>query len=238
MPDISIQQTEIAVSDGTKMVLHWAAPPQEKNGPGIIVLQEAFGVNSHIRSIVSRFAALGYWAAAPELFHRTAKNFEAAYTDFPSVQPHMQAVTQTTIEADCRATFDWLKSQRGVLPGKIAAIGFCLGGRASYIANAALPLSAAISFYGGRIAPDLLPLAASQHAPIMLIWGGKDQHNPLSLVRTVANTLSQAGKPHVHVEFSEGDHGFFCDERKQYNPNASAEAWALSLSFLKTQLGL
>ena len=236
MPEIKTQQVEVPVSDGTKMTLHWAGPADGRSGPGMIVLQEAFGVNSHIRDIVARFAGLGFWAAAPELFHRTAAHFEGSYTDFPAVMPHMQALSQATLEADCRATFDWLKSQPNVAPGKIAAIGFCLGGRATFVANAALPLRAAISFYGGGLAPDYLPLAARQHAPLLLFWGGMDQHNPIAKTRAVADALTQAGKSHVRVEFSDADHGFFCDERKQYNPHAATEAWALCLAFLKNRI--
>jgi carboxymethylenebutenolidase len=236
MPEIETKQTEVAVSDGTKMTLHWAGPADNRSGPGMLVLQEAFGVNSHIRDIVTRFAGLGFWAAAPELFHRTAKHFEGSYTDFSAVRPHMEALSQATLEADCRATHDWLESQSKVIPGKIAAIGFCLGGRTAFIANAALPLRAAISFYGGGIAPDLLPLATKQHGPLLLIWGGMDQHNLAVKTRAVADALTQARKSHVHVEFSDGDHGFFCDERKQYNPTAATEAWALCLAFLKNRL--
>jgi carboxymethylenebutenolidase len=236
MAEIKTQKIEVPVSDGTKITLHWAGPADGRAGPGMIVLQEAFGVNSHIRDVVGRFAALGFWAAAPELFHRTATHFEGSYTDFAAVAPHMKALTQATLEADSRATYDWLKSQSKVIPDKIAAIGFCLGGRTAFIANSALPLRAAISFYGGGIAPDLLPLAIKQHGPLLLIWGGMDQHNPVVKTRAVADALTQARKSHVHVEFSDGDHGFFCDERKQYNPTAATEAWALCLAFLKNRL--
>jgi carboxymethylenebutenolidase len=236
MPEIKIQQDEIPVSDGTTMTLHWAGPADGRSAPGIIVLQEAFGVNSHIRDVVKRFAAEGYWAAAPELFHRTATHFEGSYTDFTKVMPHMQAVNADTLAADTGATAAWMKSQAKILPDKIAAIGFCMGGKAAFIANAKLPLRAAISFYGGGIAPDLLPLAADQHGPILLFWGGMDKHNPIAKTRAVADALTQARKSHVHVEFSEGDHGFFCDERQQYNPKAATEAWALCLAFLKNRI--
>jgi carboxymethylenebutenolidase len=123
-----------------------------------------------------------------------------------------------------------------VIPDKIGAIGFCLGGRAAFIANATLPLGAAISFYGGGIAPDLLPLAGRQYGPLLMFWGGLDQHIPPAKSRAVADALTQAGKNHVHVEFSDADHGFFCDERRQYQPNAAKEAWGLCLAFLKHRL--
>jgi carboxymethylenebutenolidase len=238
MSTLKTQQVEIAVPDGTKMFLHWAGPADGRPGPGLIVLQEAFGVNSHIRDVVARFAAQGFWVAAPELFHRTATHFEGSYTDFAAIRPHFEKISPATLEADSRATFDWLKSQPKVMGDKIAAIGFCLGGRAVFVANSALPLNAAISFYGGGIAPDLLALAVDQQGPLLFFWGGMDQHNPIAKTRAVADALSQAKKPHVHVEFSEADHGFFNDEKKSYHPNAAAEAWALTMAFLKDRLAI
>jgi carboxymethylenebutenolidase len=233
---MEIKTTDIDVPGATKMAIHWAAPADGKRGPGIIVFQEAFGVNSHIRDVVKRFAREGYWAAAPELFHRTAKNFESGYTDWSQVAPHMQAITAAGLEADAKATYDWLTSQPNVIGEKVACIGFCLGGRASFVANSALPLQAAISFYGGGIAPDFLPLAAKQHGPILLCWGGLDKHIPAAKTRAVADALSAAQKSFIHAEFSDGDHGFFCDERATFNAKVAAEAWALSLAFLKSRL--
>jgi carboxymethylenebutenolidase len=236
MAEIKTQTVEVTVADGTKMTLHWAGPGDDRTGPGMIVFQEAFGVNEHIRDIVRRFAREGFWAAAPELFHRTAQHFEGSYTDFSTVAPHMQAVTQTTLEADTLATYAWLKSQPKVNGGKIAAVGFCLGGRATYVANATVPLKAAISFYGGGIAPDLLPLAAKQHGPLLMFWGGLDKHITPAKTRAVADALTAAGKSFVNVEFSDADHAFFCDARQQYQAKAATEAWALSLAFLKNRL--
>lgn len=111
-----------------------------------------------------------------------------------------------------------------------------MGGRASYLANATLPLAAAVSYYGGRIAPDLLPLAKNMHAPILLFWGGKDKHILPEQYRAVSDALREAGKAYTEVVFSEGDHGFSCDERASYNPKAAKEAWALTLEFLKDEL--
>jgi carboxymethylenebutenolidase len=236
MAEIKTQMVEVLVSDGTKMQLHWAGPRDGRSGPGIIVFQEAFGVNAHIRDIVARFAAEGYWAAAPELFHRSVVHFECGYDDFTPCMPHMQKITQAGLEADSQATFDWLKSQPKVTAGKIASIGFCLGGRASFVANASVPLRAAISFYGGGIAPDFLPLAAKQNGPILLFWGGLDQHIPSDKTRAVADALTQAKKNHIHVEISDADHGFFCNDRNKYNAQAASEAWAFCLSFLKNHV--
>ncbi len=148
--------------------------------------------------------------------------------------PHARAVTPAGAEADLRAAFDWLQSQKEVQSGRIFSIGFCMGGRVSFLANTSLPLRAAVSFYGGGIAPDLLDRAAQLHGPMLLIWGGLDKHIKPEHRRAVADALTAAGKTYVNVEFSNADHGFFCDERAAYQPHAARQAWSLLLEFLRS----
>lgn len=224
---------QIAVSDGTQMQAY-VARPREASGAGIMVFQEAFGVNDYIRDVADRFAALGITAIAPELFHRTAPGFEGSYGDFEAIRPHMNALTNEGLQADVRASFDRLANESGVDSKRIACIGFCMGGRVAYLANSTLPVRAAISYYGGGIAPGLLDLAPEQHAPILMYWGGKDAHIPPEQHRAVADALNAAGKAHQQVVFSQADHGFFCDRRPSYEPGAARQSWALSLEFLRT----
>src|SRR5580693_9448871 len=108
------EKLELAVADGTMMSAYVAYPAQGGPSPGLIVFQEAFGVNRHIRNVSDRFAAEGYVVIAPELFHRTAPGFEGSYTDFPAVMPHVKAVTTETAEADIRSAYDWLCSNAHV----------------------------------------------------------------------------------------------------------------------------
>lgn len=205
--------------------------------PGLIVFQEAFGVNRHIRNVADRFAGEGYAVVAPELFHRSAPpGLELPYTDFEAVRPHFQAVTEAGMEADIRAAWDWLQAQAGVRPGATACIGYCLGGRVSFIANSILPFKAAVSYYGGRIAPDLIGRAPRMHGPMLFFWGGLDKHIPPEQVEAVLEGLRKAGKPHVNVVFSDADHAFFCDDRANFNEQAAREAWALTLAFLREKL--
>ncbi|OHA20924.1 MAG: dienelactone hydrolase [Candidatus Taylorbacteria bacterium RIFCSPHIGHO2_01_FULL_51_15] len=227
---------ELSVSDGTEMSAYMAHRTGVSNLPGLIVIQEAFGVNAHIRDVALRFAKEGYAAIAPDLYHRTASRFEGAYTDFDAIQPHRTELTDARLEADLSAAHMWLLSQEFVDKERVAAVGYCMGGRAAYVANATLPLRAAVSYYGGRIAPDLLPRAKDMHGPILLCWGGLDNHIPPEAYRAVSDALREAKKPYVEAVFSEGDHGFFCDERPSYNPKAAREAWVLTLQFLKDNL--
>jgi carboxymethylenebutenolidase len=222
----------LAVADGTKMRAFSARPEGAGPRPGILVLQEAFGVNAHIRDVAERLAREGYVALAPELFHRSAPaGWEGSYTDFPAVMPHYQALTNAGLLADMRAGREWLTGPGGA--AEVSAIGFCLGGRAAFLANSALALKAAVSFYGGGIAPSLPELAPKQSAPILLVWGGLDKHIPPEQVAAVSKALRDAGKPYVEAVFASADHGFNCDARASYHAASAAQAWALALQFLK-----
>lgn len=228
----------LKVDDGSTMRAYTAIPAKNSHpAPGMLVFQEAFGVNSHIREIAERFCAEGFVTIAPELYHRTGQGFESGYTDFESVRPHMQAVTTEGLEADIRASFQWLKSNPAVRPDHIVSIGFCMGGRVSFLANSILPLKASASFYGGGIAPGLIPRAADLHGPMLFFWGGLDKHIPREQTQSVAKALDEAGKPYINVDISYADHGFFCNERASYQPQAAREAQALTLAFFHNNLG-
>jgi carboxymethylenebutenolidase len=235
MSTVTMERVELKVGDGTTMAAHVARPAAPAaNGPGILVFQEAFGVNDHIRDIARRFADLGITAIAPELYHRTGTGVAITYGDMDNVKPHSSAVTVEGLTADVKAAHEWLLKDAKVASARVASIGFCMGGRVSYIANASVPLAAAISFYGGRI-NDLLSLAGSQHAPILMFWGGLDKNIPPEQRRAVEDALTQANKPQEQVVFSFAEHGFFCDARPSYSADAARQAWALSLEFLRTQ---
>lgn len=228
--------TGVRVSDGTEMRVFLARPEGKGKFPGILVFQEAFGVNAHIRDVAERFAKIGYLAAAPELFHRSAPpGWEGPYGNFDAVRPHMQAMTNEGLEADVRATFDLLRKD-SACDGRVVSIGFCMGGRVSFLTNSILPLSAAVSFYGGGIAQGLLDRAAKQHAKILMFWGGLDKHIGEEQRSAIRQALDRASKPYIDVLMSSADHGFFCDQRPSFNAAAARDAWALSTSFLAGEL--
>jgi len=228
------EKVKLAVADGTQMAAYVARPEQGGPHPGLLVFQEAFGVNHHIRSVSERFAAEGYVVIAPELFHRTAPGFEGSYTDFPAVMPHLQAMTTETAEMDIGSAHEWLRSNAQVKPNEISSVGFCMGGRVSFLANSVVPLRAVVSFYGGGIAPGLLDRASKVQSPSLLIWGGLDKHITPEHRKAVTDALSAQQKIYVNVEFSQADHGFFCDERASFEPRSARQAWALTLEFLRS----
>ena len=224
----------VTVADGSKLPMFTALPDGVRR-PGVLVLQEAFGVNHHVQEMVRRIAMLGYVACAPELFHRTAPHgWEGDYHDFAgTAAPHMQAMTDDSLAADLTAAHGWLADQSSVDNAKIAATGYCMGGRAAFLANAVLPLACAVSYYGGRIAPGLLPRAAAQHGPLLFFWGGADTHIPATDRAQLRTAMDAAGKPYVDVVFADAPHAFSNDDRAgSFHPAATRQAWALFTQFL------
>lgn len=238
MSDLKTQFVTLAVKDGTTMQAYTASPAHVRGTlPAILVFQEAFGVNGHIRELTERFASQGYVAIAPELFHRTAEpGFEGSYTDFAALAPHFKGITTEGLLADAQAAWDWLQNNPLVDKKSIVSTGYCMGGRVSFLVNTVLPLKAAVSYYGAGIAPELVKKAGDLHAPMLFFWGGLDTHIPQEQIDLVTTSLKTAGKNYVNVVISDAHHGFFCDKRASYNEQAAKEAWALTLSFLSEKL--
>ena len=148
---ITTEFVNLTVNDGTTMRAY-VAHPEGAPRAGIMVFQEIFGVNAHIRDVTERFAREGYLAVAPELFHRTGPGFESGYTDMNPGRTHAQATTDDGLTVDIKATFDWIKHSAGA-QFPVASIGFCMGGRVACLSSMVAPLACAISYYGGGIAP-------------------------------------------------------------------------------------
>ena len=167
MSSIMHEWVTVQASDGTSMEVYVARPADDHNKhAAVLVFQEIWGVNSHIREVCDRFARLGYTAAAPDVFHRSVERFDAPYSDF-SGREHAMKLSAEGVSADLTATHAMLREmlEASTNTPRIAACGFCMGGRLAFIANALLPLDAAISFYGGGIAhirPGATPPPAIQ----------------------------------------------------------------------------
>lgn len=236
MSNITSKHVELQVGDGTTMLAWLAEPAGQAAKRAVMVFPEIFGVNPHIRDVTNRFASLGMVALSPELFHRTAPpKWECSYTDFPSARGHMQATTEATIESDVKATYEWLKDNTEA-GGNIAAVGYCMGGRTSFLANSAVSLKAAISYYGGNM-PSLLHRTATLSAPMILFWGERDQHIPAEHRNQVMASMREAKKEYIDIVYSNADHGFFCDARQSYEPNSAKLSWDIVQSFLNARLG-
>src|SRR5215467_6236494 len=227
----------LEVDDGTTTRAFVARPSGSGPHPGLIVIMEALGVNSHIRGVARRYADEGFLAIAPDVFHRAQENFEGTKLDWDLLKPLVSSLTTESLVSDTRAAHTWLAVQPDVDQSKVAAVGFCLGGRAAYLANSELPLAASISYYGGGIAQHLLDRAPRLNGPQLFFWGGKDANIKSEHTRAVVDALREAGKKFVNVEFSHANHGFFNEQLpERYDASAAEESWALAQRFLKDSL--
>lgn len=228
----------LTVDDGSEARAYIARPSGTGPHPGMILIMEAVGVNSQIRGVAQRYAEQGYLVIAPDMFHRVEPGFEATAMDWNQLKPLVMSLTTEGFVSDMKASFGWLALQSDVDRSKIAALGFCLGGRAAYVANSELPLAASVSYYGGGIAQNLLDRAGKLHGPQLFFWGGKDANITPDHVRSVTDALRAAGKTFVNVEFSDANHGFFNEQiPDRYHPSAARESWAIAVRFLEDALG-
>jgi carboxymethylenebutenolidase len=236
---MSDEWVNLDVQDGTETRAFIARPSGAGPHPGLLMIMEALGVNSQIRGVARRYAEQGFLVIAPDVFHRAEAGFESSVMDWERLMPLIKSLTTESLVLDTRAAHAWLASQPNVDRSKIAAVGFCLGGRAAYLANSELPLAASISYYGGGIAQHLLDRAPTLHGPQLLFWGGKDANITPEHTRAVVDALRAAGKSFVNVEFSDANHGFFNEQvADRYNAFAAAESWAIAVRFLRDSLKL
>ena len=201
----------------------YRADPQGKPKGGMVVIQEIFGVNHHIRAVCDRFAALGYAAVAPAVFDRFARDFECGYT--PDEIAHARSLLGNLnwdhMMADITAAVGDLKSA-----GPVGIVGYCMGGTAAFLAACRVPgLSAAVAYYGGQIAKfaDEKP-----KCPLQMHFGEKDESIPMDVVATIKQKQPQAES----YVYPDAPHGFSCDERAAYRKEASDLAWSRTQEFL------
>jgi carboxymethylenebutenolidase len=207
----------------------------------VIVVQEAFGVNDHIRSVADRFADEGYLAVAPQLFHRDGSP-EISYDDFSLAMPFMANLTMQGITNDLNATTDFLATL-GFHAPNIATVGFCMGGTVAFFAATLGTVGAAASFYGGGVAtgrfgfPPLVELAADLKCPWLGLYGDLDQSIPVEQVEALRAATNAVSVPTEIVRYAEGQHGFHCDARPDsFNEAAASDARARALAFFAEHL--
>lgn len=220
----------------------WLAKPERiEQAPGIVLFIEAFGVNGHMQNVASRYAAAGYLAIVPDIYHGQV----FSYDDLDGALGAIRALDETRVMREAGFALDRLVADGAA--GAPAVAGYCLGGRLAFRAGLELGarLSAVVSYYGGGIAPQQdrfgrEPLAGRAHemgAPILLHYGAKDQSIAADEHGRVATALSTAGKRYVMSLYPEAGHGFDCNQRASYHAESAAMAWKLTLDFLGAQRG-
>lgn len=224
----------------TGMGVYVAEPEGDARG-AVVVLQEAFGVNAHIRDVTDRFAAAGHLAAAPHLFWRSGDP-ELGYEDMTEVMPFIMQLQADEIEADLEATFDHLAGL-GVDRSQVAVVGFCMGGSVSFVAGCFWKLGAAVTFYGGGIAqsrfgfPPLFDLAPTLQTPWLGLFGDLDTSIPTAEVQGLEKALAGASVATEVVRYPDANHGFHCDARDSYHEASAKDGWQRTLAFLEAHLG-
>ena len=215
-------QIEIQTSDGNTIGAYLARPSGRAKG-SIVVLQEIFGVNDHIRDIADRLAAEGYLSIAPQLFDRVRRNVELGYeqSDHGTARETRAAVNEELAVIDIHAAIDRVSDT-----GKPGMLGFCWGGTLAFKMAVSTPsLSAAVCFYGAGIAD----IQGQAIVPTMLHFGEQDHAIPMADVDRVRET-----HPETELFTYPAGHGFNCDKRASYESQSASVAWQRSLDFFKT----
>lgn len=220
-----------------------AFPQAHGRFPGVIVMMEAFGITGHIRGVCERLAKAGFVALAPDIFHGEVYS----YTDMEKVMAKLPTLRDDVILNEIGESLDWVTAHKTVDPRRLGIIGFCMGGRLAFLANCRFPdrLKAAVGFYGGGIAPQgpdrfgrTPPITEvdKMQAPILLGYGADDQGIPPAEHARIAETLSTAKKRYSLAVYPGADHGFLCEERASYAPQAAERAWPEIIAFLQANL--
>ncbi|VVP91278.1 Carboxymethylenebutenolidase [Pseudomonas fluorescens] len=230
---VTTQWIEIDSADGKFGA--YLAIPHTRKGPGIVLIQEIFGVNEHIRSVAEQYAADGYLVIAPDLFWRSGQRIELTYDEagWKRAVELMNATDVGKAQEDIGLAIDALKAQPG-LDGGIASIGYCFGGLLSYHTAANGLVDVAVAYYGGGI-QNQLERADEIDVPLLMHFGEEDSHIPLDAVEKIAERFENNDNVEI-VVYPEAEHGFNCSHRDSYNQRAAAEAHGNTLIFLGQEL--
>jgi carboxymethylenebutenolidase len=236
------EMLQVKTPDGD-MGLYEATPPGDAKA-AVVVIQEAFGVNEHIKDVTRRVADAGYHAVAPVVFHRAGGGTIEDYDniDFNEVFKLFEGVSDDTVLSDVDAAIEHLHG-KGFTDDKIGIVGFCFGGRVTFLVAARRALGAGVGFYGGGIVstgalpfPPLIDEAATLKTPWLGLFGDKDEMIPVDDVEKLRSALEAAPVDTEVVRYADADHGFNCDVRASHHPESAADGWSRMLAFFEKHL--
>jgi len=216
----------LRAADGVELSAYVARPASDPIA-GLVVVQEIFGVNPHIRSVADGYASDGFLAVAPALFDRIQPGVELGYegADMETARSFIPKLDIDKSLADVAAAIDFAAAATGK---KVGVIGYCYGGTLAWLAATRHHPAAAVGYYGGRAANYAAEMPS---CPVMLHFGTQDAHIPAAEVEKI-----QTAHPEVEIYWYDAGHGFNCDARASYNAAAATQARERSLSFLKQHL--
>ena len=204
--------------------------PEKGSGPGVVVIQEWWGLVDHIKEVCDRFAAEGFVALAPDLYHgKTTKSPDEA-------GKLMMALRIDEAEKDLSGAVQYLSAHDATMGEKVGVVGFCMGGALSlYTATKNSNIGACVVFYGGH--PKVKPDLPNLHAPVLGLFAEKDGFVTPALVHELEKQLIELGKQVEVVIYPGADHAFFNDTRPEvYDPQASNDAWLRTIKFLRENI--
>lgn len=235
MSSREIKTDSVKIANGSvEIQAYLAKPVAEEPLPGVVVLQEIFGVNDHIRDVTQRFAQEGYVAIAPALYQRQAPGFDTGYTaeDIKIGRQYKDKTRAEELLSDIQAAIDYLMNQTPTKADAIGCIGFCFGGHVAYLAATLPAIKATASFYGAGITTmtpgggtPTVTRTPEIKGTLYAFFGMQDASIPVEQVDEIEQALKQHQVPHRIFRYPDADHGFFCDQRASYNPAAAADAW-------------
>ena len=225
---------EVLIPNGVPKPLpaYVARPADKARHAMVIVVNEIFGIHDYIKDVCKRLAKLGYAAVAPDFFYRSGANLPAM-TDFQQIIAIVQQASNEQVDGDVRATSAWIKAQAFARAQAIGITGFCWGGGVVWRAAMVDPdIGAGVAWYG-RLG-GLIERAGELKAPVLGLYGGKDQGIPLADVEAMRAALKAAGKTgsDIHV-YPDAPHGFHADYRPSYVEADARDGWARMLAHFK-----
>lgn len=225
---------EVLIPNGAPKPLpaYVARPRNKARHAAIVVVNEVFGIHDYIKDICRRLARLGYVAVAPDFFYRSGVNLPAL-SDIQKILPIVQQAGDAQVDGDVRATTAWLKKNGAVRGNAVGITGFCWGGAVVWRSAMVDPdIRAGVAWYGRLGA--LIPRAADLKAPVLGLYGGKDQGIPQTDVEAMKAALAKAGKKASSlVVYPNAQHGFHADYRASYDETAAKDGWAKMLAHFK-----
>jgi carboxymethylenebutenolidase len=227
--NVTVQNDDLSID------AYLAFPNSEGIYPAVIVIQEIFGVNEHIRDVTRRIAEQGYVAIAPAIYQRLAPGFETGYTpeDIEIGRIYKNQTKASELISDIQATINYLYQLPQTKKTGVATIGFCFGGHVTYLASTLKDIKATASFYGAGITTmtpgggePTITRTKDIQGKIYAFFGMKDASIPANQVDQIESELQKYNIPHQIFRYENADHGFFCNHRSSYNQEAALDAWA------------
>jgi carboxymethylenebutenolidase len=206
----------------------------------VIVAQEAFGVNPHIEDVTRRLAGAGYRAVAPHLFHRTGDPV-IDYGDYEKIMPQFAGLSEAGVLNDIDASIGYLEHS-GFASSRIGVVGFCMGGTVAFLSSVRRRLGAGVTFYGGGVTEgrfgmaSMVDLAPELRTPWLGLYGDEDQGIPVDQVEALRAAVAPVEVDTEIVRYPGAGHGFHCDMRADYHPDAAADAWKRTLAWFEKYL--